>query len=133
MLREPDAVPPLPAPPQNVSPTALEAERIAGETNIVPDDATRADILASGRRKVVGSYKLCIDAAGSINTVTQLRGTGFPAYDSLIQNTIRGEWRYLPFMNGGKPVAVCTAVTFIYSVAPNAQTPSGVAPLHAPS
>src|SRR6185295_9809912 len=40
----PPPPPPPPAPPQNVPPTALDANRIAGEKNIVPDDVTKTEI-----------------------------------------------------------------------------------------
>jgi protein TonB len=111
----PPPPPPPPAPPQNVAPTALDANRIAGEKNITPDDVTKTEISRSGKDKLVGSFKLCITAEGNINTVNQLKSTGFAAYDNKIVNTIRGEWRYRPFVVNGKPAAVCTAVTFIYS------------------
>lgn len=111
----PPPPPPPPAPPQNVAPTALDANRIAGEKNIVPDDVTKTEISRSGKDKLIGSYKLCITADGNISSVVQLKSTGFPAYDSKITSTIRGEWRYRPFMVNGKPTPVCTAVTFIYS------------------
>jgi protein TonB len=111
----PPPPPPPPAPPQNVAPTALDANRIAGEKNIVPDDVTKTEISRSGKDKLIGSYKLCLTADGNISSVVQLKSTGFPAYDSKIQTTIRGEWRYRPFMVNGKPTPVCTAVTFIYS------------------
>jgi protein TonB len=111
----PPPPPPPPAPPQNVAPQALEASRVSGEKNIVPDDVTKTEISRSGKDKLVGSFKLCITAEGNINTVTQLKSTSFPAYDQKIMNTIRGEWRYRAFTVNGKPTAVCTAVTFIYS------------------
>jgi len=111
----PPPPPPPPAPPQNVAPTALEASRVSGEKLISPDDVTKTEISRSGKDRLVGSYKLCITSEGNINTVSQLKSTGFPAYDNKIQNTIRGEWRYRPFMVNGKATAVCTAVTFIYS------------------
>jgi protein TonB len=111
----PPPPPPPPAPPANVPPTALEASRMAGEKNIVPDDVTKTEISRSGKDRLIGSYKLCITADGNIKSVNQLKSTGFPSYDSKIQNTIRGEWRYRPFMVNGKAVEVCTAVTFIYS------------------
>lgn len=98
----------------NVAPAALDVLRIAGDKNIVPDDLTKTQISRSGKDTVVGSYKLCVTAAGDIKAVSQLKSTGFPAYDSKIQNTIRAEWRYRPFMMNGNPVPVCTAVTFIY-------------------
>jgi protein TonB len=111
----PPPPPPPPAPPQNVAPQALDANRIAGEKNIVPDDVTKTEISRSGKDKLVGSFKLCITAEGNINTVTQLKSTSFPAYDQKIVNTIRGEWRYRAFTVNGKATPVCTAVTFIYS------------------
>jgi periplasmic protein TonB len=111
----PPPPPPPPAPPQNVAPTALEASRVSGEKNIVPDDMTKTEISRSGKDKLVGTYKLCITADGNIKSVNQLKSTGFPAYDSKIQTTIRSEWRYRPFMVNGKAAEVCTAVTFIYS------------------
>src|SRR5262245_48740575 len=111
----PPPPPPPPAPPQNVPPTALDANRIAGEKNIVPDDVTKTEISRSGKDKLIGSYKLCITVDGNIASVVQLKSTGFPSYDNKITSTIRGEWRYRPFMVNGKPTPVCTAVTFIYS------------------
>jgi len=108
------APPPPPPPPMNIAPAALDVLRIAGDKNILPDDLTKTHISRSGKDTVVGSYKLCITAAGDIKLVTQLKSTGFPAYDSKIQNTIRAEWRYRPYMVNGKPEPVCTAVTFIY-------------------
>jgi hypothetical protein len=72
-------------------------------------------IIATGKDRLVGTYKLCLTASGNIQSVGQLKSTGFPAYDAKIQNTIRGEWRYRPFLVNGQPAAVCTAVTFIYT------------------
>jgi hypothetical protein len=111
----PSAAPVPPAPPQTVAPTALDANRVSGEKDIVPDDITQAEIGRAGVATLVGSYKVCITTDGSITTVTPLKATGFPAYDTKIQNTIRSKWRYRPFMVNGKATAVCTAVRFIYS------------------
>jgi len=98
-----------------VPPQALDALRIAGEKMIVPDDVTKTEISRSGKDKLIGSYKLCLTMDGNIASVTQLKTTGFQAYDSKIISTIRAEWRYRPFMVNGKAAPVCTAVTFIYS------------------
>jgi protein TonB len=111
----PPPPPPPPAAPQNVAPTMLEASRIAGEKNIIPDDVTKTEIQRSGKDKVVGSFKICLTVEGSVQNVTMLKSTGFSAYDSKIQGKMRGEWRYKPFNVNGKAVPVCTAVTFIYS------------------
>ncbi|HET7505432.1 MAG TPA: protein kinase [Kofleriaceae bacterium] len=114
-LTMPSPAPAPPAPPQNVAPTALDANRISGEKDIVPDDLTQAEIGRSGVATLIGSYKVCITTDGAISTVTPLKSTGFSAYDAKILNTIRTKWRYRPFMVNGKATAVCTAVRFIYS------------------
>ncbi len=110
----PPPPPPPPAPPQNVPPTLLEASRIAGDKMIVPNDVTKTEIQRSGKDKIVGSYKLCLTVEGNIASITQLKSTGFGAYDAKIQAEMRN-WRYKPFLVNGKTVPVCTAVTFIYS------------------
>jgi protein TonB len=111
----PPPPPPPPAPPQNVAPTALEASRIAGEKNILPNDVTKTEIQRSGKDRLIGSFKICISAEGSVLSVNMLKSTGFSAYDQTILSTMKGTWRYKPFMVNGKAVPVCTAVTFIYS------------------
>jgi serine/threonine protein kinase len=115
----PAAVPPVetPAPvvPQIVAPTALDANRIAGDKSIVPDELTMAAIGRSGHDTLVSTYKVCLTADGSISNVSQLRSTGFPDYDAKIVNTIRRDWRYRPFVINGRPTPVCTALRFIYS------------------
>jgi serine/threonine protein kinase len=114
-LQLPAPPPPVPVPPQTVAPTALDANRIAGERDIVPDPNTQSEIGRANVDKIMGTYKVCITAEGQVNTVVQLKSTGFPAYDSKIQSAIRGQWRYRPFMVNGRAVPVCTAVRFIYS------------------
>jgi protein TonB len=110
----PPPPPPPPAPPQNVPPTLLEGQRIAGNKQIIPNDVTKTEIQRSGKDKIVGSYKLCITVGGEINSISQLKSTGFGAYDAKIQAEMRN-WRYKPYLVNGKAVPVCTAVTFIYS------------------
>jgi protein TonB len=107
--------PPPPVLPHNVAPSALEATRIAGDKLIEPTEVTKTTIQRSGKTKVVGSFKLCLTASGTIGDVSTLKSTGFPAYDETIASRIRGEWRYRPLMVNGQAIAVCTAVTFIYS------------------
>ena len=64
----PPPPPPPPAPPQNVPPTLLEGSRIAGEKMIVPDDVTKTEIQRSGKDKIIGSFKLCINASGAVTS-----------------------------------------------------------------
>ena len=111
----PPPPPPPPAPPQNVPPTLLEGSRVAGDKMIVPDDVTKTEIQRSGKDKIIGSFKLCINAGGEVTAVTMLKSSGFPSYDSKIQGKMRSEWKYRPYAVNGRAVPVCTAVTFIYS------------------
>ena len=110
----PPPPPPPPAPPSNVPPTLLEGYRIAGTKLIPPDDATKTNITRSGVSKIVGSFKLCVDVTGTVSSVNLLKSTGFSDYDAKLQREMR-TWRYRPYEIDGKPVPVCTAVTFIYS------------------
>jgi serine/threonine protein kinase len=98
-----------------VSPPVLDANRIAGDRQITPDEITMAAISRSGRDTVMSLLKVCVAPDGRVHTVTQLRATGFPAYDTKIQDTIRRDWRYRPYLVDGKPVPVCTAFKFVYS------------------
>ena len=43
----------------------------------------------------------------------QLKSTGYPGYDQTLQNAILA-WQFRPYEVDGKPVPVCTAVTFVY-------------------
>lgn len=103
------------APPMNVAPTVLEGQRIAGERNILPDEATKTEIQRAGKERVIGSWKLCLDESGAVSEVKALKPTGFAAYDSKIETAIK-TWQYKPYLSpAGRAVPVCTAVTFIYS------------------
>ncbi|HSS03486.1 MAG TPA: protein kinase [Kofleriaceae bacterium] len=106
---------PVAVAPQIIPPNALDANRIAGEKSIAPDETTMDAIGRSGTEKLISSYKVCVTAEGAISAVSQLRSTGFPAYDAKIQTTIRRDWRFRPFIVNGKATPVCTALRFIYS------------------
>ncbi len=110
----PPPPPPPPLPPQNVAPSVLDSYRIAGDTAITPNDATKIKIEADGKTKIVGAFKLCVNVDGAVSSVSQLKATGYPSYDADILNGMR-QWRYRPYQVNGKAVPVCTAVTFVYS------------------
>lgn len=109
----PPPPPPPPAPPQNIPPLALEALRLTGDKTILPDEVTKTEIERSGKNTVVGSFKLCVDTSGAVTVVSQLKSTGFQAYDNKLAAGMRS-WSYKPYLSNGKPTPVCTAVTFIY-------------------
>jgi hypothetical protein len=100
--------------PSNVAATELQVYRIAGDPLIAPDSDTKAAIHAAGSPRLIGSFKLCITAGGSIAGVTMLKSTGLSAYDRKLEREMYG-WKYRPFTVDGEPAPVCTAVTFVYS------------------
>jgi hypothetical protein len=112
---EEPGTPPSPMPAQLVPPTVLEALRLSGAKAIPPDAATQAQIQRDHRDRIVASLKLCVDATGAVGDVTLVKSSGYPAYDTELHDTIATTWRYSPYLVLGKPVPVCTAVTFIYS------------------
>lgn len=101
-------------PVKSVAPSLLEPLRIAGAKNIGPDDRTKEELAAAGMKRLVGSFKLCLDATGAVRTVDILKPTGAPAYDTKILAGMR-QWRFRPYVVDGEAQAVCTAVTFIYA------------------
>lgn len=105
--------PPPPTPTQNVPPTLLESLRISGSKRIAPDARMKADMLAAGKTKVVASMKMCLDDRGNVSSVSQLKSSGFTAYDRKLMTEMR-QWLYRPYKVNGKATTVCTAVTFIY-------------------
>jgi hypothetical protein len=98
-----------------VAPTVLEGYRTAGTKLITPDDDTKTAIHDSGTDRIIASINLCLDEKGVVDRLALLKSSGFPAYDMRILGTIKNTWRYKPYVADGKPVAVCTQVTFIYS------------------
>ena len=87
---------------------------ISGEKAIVPYGRIARAIQRLGIKRVIGSFKLCIDENGHVNTVIPLRSTGIASYDQQLMRGISA-WVYSPFISGGRPQPVCTAVTFIYT------------------
>jgi serine/threonine protein kinase len=120
----PVAPPPAPARPaappvaQTVSPTTLEANRIAGDRTIAPDPVTIDALARTGEDKLVSTYKICVTTEGAVESVTQLKSSGYAAYDEKIRDAIRKEWRYRPYLVDGKPQPVCTGVRFVFALHP---------------
>ena len=110
--------PPPPPPPLNAMQKTLEANRIAGARNILPDDQTKLEIAESGRKAgwttVNGSIQLCISKTGTVESVTVRRSTGFIDYDRKLQREMQ-QWRYRPVVLNGEPTGVCLPFTVVYS------------------
>ncbi len=105
--------PPPPQKPKIVPQVAIEQKRIAGEKQIIPDEGTKLQIKRDGKTQIVSTVKMCLSNGGSVSSLKVLKSSGYPNYDRKIQSKMR-EWKYKPFVVNGKPVPVCTSVTFIY-------------------
>jgi hypothetical protein len=113
--------PPPPPRPNKMQPISLaqgasllEGKRIAGTKMIYPDDTTKLAIQKAGMTRVKGSFRVCIDESGAVESVLPIRSTGVAPYDRRIITAIH-DWRYSPFMINNQPIAVCTMVRFIYT------------------
>lgn len=89
-------------------------KRISGEKHIAPDRETQAAIRDVGVRHAIGSFRLCLDETGHVESVLPMRSTGFANYDRTLMSGMR-TWVYSPYVVGGEPVPVCTAITFNYT------------------
>lgn len=114
---------PLPPPPSRskrvkkplvlTNPRLVEGHRIAGTKLIVPDDLTKVDIHKSGLGILKGTFRVCVDDQGLVESVVPLKTTGVARYDARLIAGMQ-QWRYSPYMVNEQPVPVCTAITFIY-------------------
>jgi protein TonB len=107
------APPPPPEKPKIVPQVALDKQFLSGERQITPSEEVKNAIRRDGLTRVVGTFKMCVSAGGNISSIDTLKSTGYPAYDRKITGAMRG-WQYRPFRVNGKPVPVCTSITFIY-------------------
>lgn len=105
--------PPAPEKPQIVPQVAVEQQRVAGEKEISPDDATKLQMKRDGSSQLIATVKMCLSSDGNVSSLNILKSSGYAPYDQKIQAKMR-QWRYKPFLVNGKPVPVCTSVTFIY-------------------
>ena len=69
----------------------------------------------AGTSRVVASFQVCLDTNGNVASTRQLEPSGYPGYDAEL---VRGlsTWRYKPYTLNGRGIAVCSVVTFIYSM-----------------
>ena len=111
----------LPRPPQlskaghfvyNINPLDLAPLRIVGSPIVVPDDQDKIHLYG---KRLVGSFKLCLDETGHYERGIVLQSTGVLRYDAKIARTMM-EWVYRPYVVDGVAIPVCSAVTFIYTL-----------------
>lgn len=112
---------PLPPPPSRsqkrplvlASSKLLEGTRLSGETAVSPDDVDKLRLQQSGKAQLRGTFRLCIDDTGAVESVLPLTSTGIVNYDVKIMRKMH-DWRYRPYQVDAQPVPVCTKITVIY-------------------
>jgi hypothetical protein len=85
--------------------------RVTGELAIPPSAATVS--AAGGVPVAVAIVKLCLTAEGKVDSTRLIKSSNLPAYDDQLQATIKATWSFEPVELDGKPIPVCTQVTFI--------------------
>lgn len=111
-----NAVPVLP--PQSLRsevfvPDSALGPRVAGLTQIVPDDATKTDIAKKGMQ-ATAVLAFCVDDTGKVGRIGLVRPSGFPRYDAMLTAGISG-WKYAPYREDGASARPCALVTFHYN------------------
>ena len=107
--------------PKEVAFVELQSQQTAGARTIEPSRHDARAMETSGRG-VVGVVKMCLDAAGTPTEVTPVRSTGYPDYDARIKAGVE-RWRFRPYLDGGKPVPVCSSVSISHRPDPPLSRP----------
>jgi hypothetical protein len=95
----------------------LEAKRIAGTRMVIPNAETSAAIRRSSRSfdvRITGSFRICLDETGHVDSVLPIRSTGYASYDRQLTAGME-QWIFSPYTVDGQPIPVCTAMTFIFT------------------
>jgi cysteine-rich repeat protein len=96
------------APPQ-----VIESLRTSGEARILPPSSVQSQMQREGKARVAAAFRVCLDTAGRVSSVSRLSSTGYADYDERLSSGVR-EWRYRPYQVDGRAVAVCGVVQFVY-------------------
>ncbi len=85
-----------------------------GEHTVPPDDVDKIQVSMMSVPRLQGSFEVCFDPTGAIQSVAILESTRLPSYDRKIIARIK-TWTFQPVLVGARALDVCTAVTFIYA------------------
>jgi len=99
--------------PVPIAPSALELQRVAGNTDIQPSKQTRSTMIRNGVSSVKGTVRLCVDTAGSVTESMLTEATGYDEYDKKLVAAVR-DWRFRPYVVSGQAYAVCSTAEFVY-------------------
>jgi TonB family protein len=93
----------------------LERQRLSGERDPrLPTDVEQ-DFVSAAVTDPRVQVELCLDAEGNPARADVLASSNHERADELALETVRG-WRFSPTLVGGKPMRVCTVVTFRWRV-----------------
>jgi len=98
-----------------IPPMVLKGLRRSGETQIHPSDAVKTAMIHEGHTRVTAVFKVCVGADGNVDSVSQLKSSGYAAYDQQLVAAIRA-WVYKPYEIDHVAVPACGAVTFSYEI-----------------
>ena len=98
-------------PPQPPPLVVVEKLRISGETQIQPSDDIKVMMQREGKTSLHVTFKVCLDASGSVTQTARLGSTGYGDYDDRLAAAI-ATWKYSPYKVNGHAIAVCGPVTF---------------------
>lgn len=110
------APPKAPTPPpaaEIIPPNMVEGLRVAGNAQIAPPEQVKVQMVREDKNQAVASVKMCLTTTGAVESLSLIKGTGYDGYDSLIRSEMQ-KWRYKPYRVDGRPVPVCTVVTFVF-------------------
>jgi len=96
-----------------IAPSALELQRVAGDTDVHPSKDTRSTMIRDGVSSVKGTVRLCVDTVGAVTQTTLTDATGYDEYDRKLIAAVRG-WRFRPYVVNGQTFAVCSTAEFVY-------------------
>jgi outer membrane biosynthesis protein TonB len=91
-----------------------QLHRTAGTAELPPDADTAKAMLASGRSKVITSWKVCVSPDGAVDEASPIRSSGFVTWDAALAAGIKA-WRFTPLTSDGEPARACTSYTFAWS------------------
>ncbi len=104
---------PTPTKPVAIAPSALELQRVAGDTDVHPSKQTRSAMIRDGVSSVKGTVRLCVDTVGAVTEAMLTEATGYDEYDRKLIAAVRG-WRFRPYVVNGQTFAVCSTAEFVY-------------------
>ncbi|HEX8113609.1 MAG TPA: TonB family protein, partial [Kofleriaceae bacterium] len=104
---------PTPTRPVAIAPSALELQRVAGDTDVHPSKQTRSAMIRDGVSSVKGTVRVCVDTVGVVTETMLTEATGYDEYDKKLIAAVRG-WRFRPYVVNGQTFAVCSTAEFVY-------------------